>query len=67
MALVNYSCCVPLSQPENKTSAFVWGLEGVREGLKCFLSVLLVSPNLLQMESKIRAPETDLFAFSLRS
>lgn len=67
LSLVNYSCCVPRSQPENKTSAFVLGLGGgMREAWSVFFpSVLLVSQNLLQMESKISAPQTDLFCLLL--
>lgn len=43
---------------------FFSGLEGWEGGQSGFYpSVLLVSQNLLQMESEISAPETDLFAF----
>lgn len=43
---------------------FFSGLGGLGGGQSGFYpSVLLVSQNLLQMESEISAPETDLFAF----
>lgn len=54
--------CACRSSQKNRRRAFVPRLEWAWSVFSP--SVLLVSQNLLQMESKISAPEADLFAFS---
>lgn len=68
LLLIIHAVCLSCSQKTRVMLLFrVWrGWRGGGRGPWSVLypPVLLVSQNLLQMESKISAPETDLFAFS---